>query len=261
MSAKNIDDVLAQLSFIIEQSYYENDRIGYFAALYRMVTLEMQDWVRRGDFENPALMLELDVHFANRYFEAVAAYREQRPAPHAWQIAFDSAQDHRLHTVQHLMLGINAHVRLDLGVSLAQVLGDQLENPACQRDFRRFNQILVDLVGLVDQALAHISPWFRWFAWFIAHADEPATQIGMRVIRGEAWNLAQQLTPLLDAEQQQRIGQRDKHVAQVGQFIANPVWLGKSVIGFTNRFERDDVPHVLQTLLQHHRVGTAWALV
>ena len=40
--AENIDQVLAQLSAIIEWSTARKSRLGYFPALYRKVTLQVQ---------------------------------------------------------------------------------------------------------------------------------------------------------------------------------------------------------------------------
>ena len=46
--AKNIDEVIARLTGIVDVSRREPGRLGYFAALYRKVTIS----VKQGVFEN-----------------------------------------------------------------------------------------------------------------------------------------------------------------------------------------------------------------
>jgi len=56
---------------------------------------------------------------------------------------------------QHLLLGMNAHINLDLGVAAARVCpADQLPN--LKNDFDRINLILSDLIGAVQEELAEI---------------------------------------------------------------------------------------------------------
>ena len=42
MPAKTIDEVIQQLDEIIDRSYWQKSRLGYFAALYRKVTIEVK---------------------------------------------------------------------------------------------------------------------------------------------------------------------------------------------------------------------------
>jgi Family of unknown function (DUF5995) len=41
MPAQNIDEVITQISDIIDRSRSESNRLGYFAALYRKVTINV----------------------------------------------------------------------------------------------------------------------------------------------------------------------------------------------------------------------------
>ncbi len=47
-----IDEVVARIDDIIDQSRADNSRIGYFAALYRKVTVGVRDGIAAGEFED-----------------------------------------------------------------------------------------------------------------------------------------------------------------------------------------------------------------
>ena len=49
--AKNIDEVIARLTDIIDISRQEPGRMGYFAALYRKVTINVKQGILNGRFD------------------------------------------------------------------------------------------------------------------------------------------------------------------------------------------------------------------
>ena len=58
--AGTIDDVIAQLDAVIDRSVSDESRLGYFAALYRQVTLAVKHGIHTGFFADPARMEQLD---------------------------------------------------------------------------------------------------------------------------------------------------------------------------------------------------------
>lgn len=91
MNASTIDDVIARLDHIIDRARQERSRLGYFAALYRNVTLRVRAGIAQGRFEDGPRMGRLDVRFANRYFAAYDQHREGHAPTRCWQVAFDAA--------------------------------------------------------------------------------------------------------------------------------------------------------------------------
>ncbi|NIR65754.1 MAG: hypothetical protein GWN00_24945 [Aliifodinibius sp.] len=89
--------------------------MGYFAALYRKVTIRVKE-----EFEDPERMERLDVLFANRYLEAFEQYHTRKETTVSWKLAFDTCKRWRPIVLQHLLLGMNTHIRLDLGVAAAE---------------------------------------------------------------------------------------------------------------------------------------------
>src|SRR5690348_5441768 len=103
-----------QLDTIITDAKQRGDRTGYFASLYHKVTTSVKNGISRGDFENGERMAKLDVLFANRYLQALDNWRNSQTLADSWRIAFEATQKSFLLILQHLLLGINAHINLDL---------------------------------------------------------------------------------------------------------------------------------------------------
>ena len=49
-----IDDVVDQLTQVVTRAKHERSRLGYFAALYRNVTVRVRDGIAAGRFEDGA---------------------------------------------------------------------------------------------------------------------------------------------------------------------------------------------------------------
>ena len=64
--AETIDGVIGKLDQIIDWSYTTKSRLGYFAALYRKVTIKVKEGIEEDFFEDGERMERLDVIFANR---------------------------------------------------------------------------------------------------------------------------------------------------------------------------------------------------
>lgn len=62
----------------------------------------------------------LDVAFARRHLDALDAWRERRAPSLSWRIAFEAARSRSLLVLQHMLLGMNAHINLDLGIAAAE---------------------------------------------------------------------------------------------------------------------------------------------
>src|SRR5438105_8150490 len=78
--ARTIDEVIEQLNDIINRTRQEQSRLGFFAALYRVVTIKVKEGISAVRFDDGARMEQLDVTFANRYLDALQRFRrKERP--------------------------------------------------------------------------------------------------------------------------------------------------------------------------------------
>src|SRR5258708_29024904 len=91
MTPQTIDEVIAELNQIILRARNQRDRLGFFAALYRNVTIRVKAGITAGLFENGPRMEKLDVTFANGYLAALDAFRNGKPLRKCWLISFQMA--------------------------------------------------------------------------------------------------------------------------------------------------------------------------
>ncbi len=85
----------------IEASAGPGDGLGCFDRMYLEVTRDVQSRLGAGFFADPAFMTQLDVTFANLYFDAVDAADDLASVPLAWRPLFEQrAAGHRANPVR-----------------------------------------------------------------------------------------------------------------------------------------------------------------
>ena len=221
MPARTIDEVIAQLDEVVARSRRERSRLGYFAVLYRNVTVKVKEGIQSGSFEDGARMERLDVNFAKRYLDALESYRRGEPSSLCWQASFRAAERWPPIVLQHLLLGINAHINLDLGVAAAETSpGDELSG--LQKDFDGINQILCAMLDDVQNRLALVSPWMTLLDRAGCRTDEAIMNFSINRARLAAWRVALRLAPLEGEQREAEIRRLDRRVALLAQVIRYP---------------------------------------
>jgi hypothetical protein len=69
-------------------------------------------------------MERLDVVFANRYLVAFEQSQNNQAPTRSWQLTFETSRRWWPIVLQHLLLGMNAHINLDLGIVAARTSPD-----------------------------------------------------------------------------------------------------------------------------------------
>lgn len=246
--SKTIDEVITRLTEIIDESRQRHSRLGYFAALYRKVTLNVKQGIINNAFQDGDRMERLDVIFANRYLEAYDLYRQGKQPTAAWQVSFEAAERWRPLILQHLLAGINAHINLDLGIAAMETSpGDQLH--VLQSDFEKINSILFNLVQPVQDEIGEVSPWIGLLEKIDPSAGDAIINFSMRVARDSAWRFALRLNALDALERPGAIQRRDQEIAELGRLVVNPPGVvfnaGLTVIRLR---ESSNVPRVIDVL-------------
>ena len=122
-----LDEVVEAIGSIIDWSISASSRLGYFAALYKRITIAVGVALDQVAFEDGPRMERFDVAFSVRYFDALNGYFHpgQFPKPtRSWQVTLDAAHRSEPTIVQHMLAGVNAHIALDLGI-VAQTIERQ----------------------------------------------------------------------------------------------------------------------------------------
>jgi hypothetical protein len=247
MPANTIDEVIQQLDNIIDWALSNKSRLGYFAALYRKVTLNVKEGIAEGFFEDDERMERLDVIFANRYLEAFEQYQANKLPTASWQITFETSKRWWPIVLQHLLLGMNAHINLDLGIAAARTSPGEAVHDL-KRDFNRINEILASLIDDVEREFAHIWPMLGLLDRVGGRTDEALINFSMKKARDHAWKAAQELAPLVQTEQASRIDALDKEVAMLGGLIRNPGLIIGIVTKIIRLGERGTVPEIINIL-------------
>lgn len=220
MIAPTIDQVIAHLEEIIERSIATGDRLGYFAALYNRVTQAVREGIRKGEFDDGPRMERLDVDFANRYLTAHEQYRTGKEPTRAWKQAFDAARNGHHIVLQQLLVGMNAHINLDLGIAAARTCPGR-EIAGLKGDFMKINTVLASLTPVVEQEIDKRSRVFDVLTRIAPKLELKLVGFSMEKARDAAWSFAQELAPLTVKKQAIPIGARDLAATVIGMAVLN----------------------------------------
>lgn len=246
-SIQTIDEVISALDQIITESEQNNDPAGYFAALYRKVTIKVKEGIASGYFDNGSHIEQLDVVFALRYLNAYAAYRRNEPVTESWQKTFDLSGDYWPIVLQHLLMGMNAHINLDLGIAAVEVSeGENLYN--LEADFNRINEILSSLVHEVQGDLSGAWPALKFILKWTGKVDDYLVDFSMKLARDGAWKFASQLAAVPDSDKELVIALRDQKVAAKTDVILKPGLIAKLVLGLIRITERGTIAEKIRKM-------------
>ncbi len=246
-SIKTIDDVLSALDHIIEESKVNKSPLGYFAALYRKVTQKVKDGIAEDFFEDGSRMEKLDVIFASRYIDAYNEFQSGEKPTVSWIKAFDLSKKYWPIVLQHLLIGMNAHINLDLGIAAAEVMkGKDIQN--LNGDFDKINEVLASLVGDVEKDLSQIWPTLAKILKWTGKFDTFLINFSMELARDGAWNFAVKFANTPVGQQAELIKSRDQSVAKIGNLITNPGWIVSLLFKIIRLGERGTVAEKIQDM-------------
>lgn len=249
MPANNIDEVLVSLDQILSDTTARGSRLSLFAALYRLVTARVREGIQRGRFEDGPRMDRLDTVFASRYLDAFAGHTRGGPVTKSWRVAFAASSDTSLIGLQHLLLGMNAHINLDLGIAAATVCpGPAIEG--LHADFDRINDVLAELLAGVQAALGEASPMLATLDRFCGAADETFAGFAIAKARKQAWRVATVLATLPPEHHGMAIALLDQQTATLGRLITRPDPTTRAALALIRLREADDVATLTDALLR-----------
>jgi hypothetical protein len=257
MALQTINEVISALDAIIQRSYDDASRLGYFAALYRRVTSAVRDGIAGGSFQNGPLMEQLDVVFASRYLDALDTFQVGGKPTRSWMLAFQGCNNGDLLILQQLLSGMNAHINLDLGVAAAQVSpGEQL--PTLKPDFDQINAVLGSLIGTVASEIAVLSPLIGDLEKLGLRSETSLVNFDITGARDAAWLTAERLAIEPAALHGITIDGLDLAISIEGRAILYPPVAGDGLKAI-QQAECKDVRQVIGTLSQGTSVATGQA--
>ncbi len=242
-----IDDVIREMDRIVDECSKEQLRAGYFAILYRMVTIRVKEEIEKGAFQDVARMERLDMIFAKRFFDAFDAWRSGDTPTHSWEVAFEASAESRHLVLQQMLLGINAHINLDLGIAASETIqetGGRLDD--IRDDYMKINEILQAMVDRVRTNIGTVSPLFRLLIRPAGGRDDMFINFSIVAARDGAWLFAQRY--YTSADKQTLLNERDMTIAALGRRIITPGRWTSAVLRMIRTGEHHSPDEVMRRL-------------
>ena len=263
MAYNSIEEILSALSNVIAASEKSGDRVGYFAALYYKVTLKVKEGITRNEFENGPRMEKLDVLFASRYLDALQQWRKGLPVTQSWQVAFDATRRSSLLVLQQLLLGMNAHINLDLGIAAVETVRSQpfdtvpgqsldaVQNQplaTIQKDFDAINTIISSLTYQVIHEINRVSPLLSLMGLNAGNTDSLLIQFSIDNARDGAWCFAEDLYAQQGPAYDACIQSRDKNIAQLAGALIKSSGLIRITLWVVHVFELKNAKKIIHIM-------------
>jgi hypothetical protein len=221
-----------------------DDASGHFPALYARVTERVQVAAASGRFDDALRMERFAETFASWYTRPHAG----REVPACWRATFDVADDSHLMIVQHLLLGINAHVNHDLPQVVVELASERDDLTGLRADYDAVNDILAETLPEVLRSLGAVSRWVNVVA---ARGGVRLFDFSLGVARRQAWNAAERLRGLSAQERPAEVAELDRLVAVLAYLVAEPGRPMSWAVAVGRGLEDHDPAAVTRSLLGH----------
>jgi hypothetical protein len=129
----------------IEAALPTADGLGCFNRMYLEVTRQVDSQLKAGFFADPAFLTQLDITFANLYFEAAEAADHPLAVPLAWRPLVERRAEPGIEPIQFALAGMNAHINHDLPLAVTGTCAALATSPAAGThlaDYQKVDRLL-----------------------------------------------------------------------------------------------------------------------
>jgi hypothetical protein len=150
--------------------------------------------------------------------------------------------------LQHLLLGINAHINLDLGIAAAQTSpGDELRD--LRNDFVEINRVLSRQVEGIRETIGDLSPWIGLLDQVDPNAGRAIVNFSIQRAREQAWTVAELLAGLPEEGWPGHIDVLDRNALSLARLVRDPPgFILKSGLRLIRVREMNDVRQTIERL-------------
>ena len=198
-------------------------------------------------FADNSRMEKLDVIFANRYIEAWTGYQSKQPVTKGWQVAFSSCDNSNLIVIQHLILGMNTHINLDLGIAAADACAET-DIFDLQTDFEKINQIMGSLINETQEKLTKVWWPLAVISKIANNRDDDVINFSIAAARKAAWANAVALAHADTNSRTNYINGIDNSVTAIANRIIQPGPFINAKLKMVKMFEYSDVRKIIQLI-------------
>ena len=247
MAATTIDEIISELEIILADSIKNNDRMGFFTALYYKVTCKVKEGINNSEFEDGKRMEMLDVIFASRYIDAFHQWKNNIAITGSWKVAFETSKKSFPLVLQHLLLGMNAHINLDLGIAAVELSGVN-DLKLIKKDFNAINDILASLTAQVINDINRISPLLSLLGLHANNYNSMFIQFAIGNARDGAWCFAEELAGKDEEGKKAYILERDMQIQKLGTGMTKANFLLRVTLFLIHLFEWKNPSRIIKAL-------------
>ena len=232
-----VAEVIARMEAIL-QPLADSDGIACFTRLYLEVTEGVQAQLGGLSFADPRFLADLDVRFADLYFDAVDVASMPGPStvPRAWAPLFEARSRRGVAPLQFAIAGMNAHINRDLPVAIVDSceragVGPKEGSPQ-HADYLRVNHVLASVESRVKEQ--YLTGWLHRIDRIVHRVHRLDDVVAMWDIgraRDAAWTNAEALWALRGNRDlsNRYLATLDRTVGLAGRGLLNPAdtWLAR----------------------------------
>lgn len=244
---KTIEEVLKKLDEIIIWCKENKSPAGYFACTYRIMTAQVLKGIQQKKFEDNPRMTKLDIAFASRYLDAWENYSKGKKCTNSWYMAFEATKNKDLLILQHIFLGMNAHINLDLGISAASIMPNRKINPL-KTDFEKINSVIASINQNVQDSLNKICYPVELIDKLSNGKDNAVLDFAISKARDTSWATAVISSNTPNFLKESVVGIVDYAAAKVASQILHPKLLTSTLAKELKKCESSDVVKNIEIL-------------
>lgn len=193
---QTVSDVIENLSQFEKRCIDSGDLRGVFTTAYLEITKAISNRIDSTSFKNPGWVTAYLIRFGNLYREALffSDTANYERVPKSWKIAFETAKTGDGLIIQHLLLGINAHINHDLAIALCDVKIDPVRSDK-HHDHTEVNNILRETTeNLKSEVTIKYAPILKRLDRKTGYISNDAANFSIPKAREHAWSFAIALT-------------------------------------------------------------------
>jgi hypothetical protein len=219
--------LIQKMTALADEWAARGDQRAVFLRCYSMMTANMLEAIAEGRFQDQEWVERLLHRFADYYFDALACFDCGDPVPPVWRDVHEAAAADKIHVLQHLLLGVNAHINYDLVLTLEDMLRPEWNGLTEADRQRRYadhclvNAIIGETIDRVqDEVVEQYAPRMDWVDKLLGRWDERILLHLISSWREGVWDNTQLLLSLREAsERQQHLQKIEADVLRLARWL------------------------------------------
>lgn len=241
-------EALESLKALVAQYSETRDRKGYFAAFLSRCVLRVRDAVAAGEFAQGSRVERVCTNAVQRYLESSAIFQQGGRPISSWDYCLQSSRDTWLVVAQHILLGLNAHMNLDVGVAVASACPPE-ELAEFRADFDQMCNTKRIILEEVWTELGQLWPAFGTAAPVLRGAGPTLIRFRLPRAQEQAWCLAEELSGLNAAARGPVLDRYNQTTRQLAEVIRHPGVLNIPLMS-VRLIERGDIAETIELIEQ-----------